>query len=253
MFDFSGRTILLTGAGGGLGRQLTLELVEAGARVIATDLSQDRGDELKAFVAEGGGQTDLVRYWVADQSNSKTLVDRIKEIFAAEGDVDSVINNAAIYPSTPAADLPLEEYAGVLRVNAEGSVAWTTAALPGMKRLMFGRVINIASITFDLGFAGLSSYVASKGALIGLVRVWAREFGPYGVTVNAISPGAFQTDAERIHPDPAAYNQRVLDAQALKRRGTPADFAQLAKFLLSENAGFITGQNIRVDGGWVAR
>ena len=91
----------------------------------------------------------------------------------------------------------------------------------------------------------------SKGALIGLTRAWAREFGPYGITVNAVSPGAFPTDAEKIHPDPEGYTRFVLEHQAVKRRGRPGDIANALMFLASERSGFITGQTLNVDGGWV--
>jgi NAD(P)-dependent dehydrogenase (short-subunit alcohol dehydrogenase family) len=93
--------------------------------------------------------------------------------------------------------------------------------------------------------------VQSKGALIGLARSWAREFGKYGITVNAISPGAFPTDAEKIHADFAAYEKRIYDHQAIQRRGTPEDISNILMFLSSDAASFITGQTINVDGGWV--
>ena len=95
------------------------------------------------------------------------------------------------------------------------------AALPGMRANGWGRIVNVASVTFYGGWANLSPYVASKAALVGLTRAWAREFGAYGITVNAIAPGAFPTDAEKIHPDPDGYTRYVLDHQAVKRRGRP--------------------------------
>src|SRR3546814_5471438 len=100
-----------------------------------------------------------------------------------------------------------------------------------MRARGWGRIVNIASVTFYGGWALLSPYVASKGALVGLTRAWAREFGPDGVTVNAIAPGAFPTDAEKIHPDPEGYTRFVLDHQAVKRRGTPDDIAEALAFL----------------------
>jgi NAD(P)-dependent dehydrogenase (short-subunit alcohol dehydrogenase family) len=104
-----------------------------------------------------------------------------------------------------------------------------------------------------MGMAELSAYVGSKGALIGMARVWARELGPFGITVNIVSPGAFQTAAETIHPDPEGYSRFVISQQAIKRRGDPVEFTKLVAFLLSDEAGFITGQNIRIDGGWVTQ
>lgn len=97
----------------------------------------------------------------------------------------------------------------------------------------------------------LLDYVTSKGGIVGFTRALAREIGPDGVTVNAISPGAFPTDAEKIHPNQDAYNQMVLDSQSVKRRGTANDIGNLAVFLSSDGASFITGQLIQIDGGWV--
>ena len=168
-----------------------------------------------------------------------------------EGGVDIVINNAAIYPSKPFEDYTIEEHQQVQRVNVDAGIVCVQAALPGMKAKGFGRIINVASITLHGGWALLSPYVASKAALVGLTRAWAREFGPHGVTVNAIAPGAFPTDGEKIHPDPEGYAHFVLEHQALKRRGTPADIANVLMFLASDMSSFVTGQTINVDGGWV--
>ncbi|HEX6010540.1 MAG TPA: SDR family oxidoreductase, partial [Geminicoccaceae bacterium] len=117
----------------------------------------------------------------------------------------------------------------------------------------WGRVINVASITFFGGWGMLLDYVTSKGGIVAFTRALAREIGPEGVTVNTISPGAFPTDAEKIHPDPEGYTRFVLDHQAVKWRGRPEDIAQALLFLASDRAGFITGQTLNVDGGWVMR
>ena len=145
------------------------------------------------------------------------------------------------------------EIATVFSVNAIAAASLVQMCLPGMVSIGQGRVVNIASNTFDMGMEELTSYVGSKGALIGFTRVWARELGPHGITVNAVSPGAFRTDAEKIHPEPEKYNEFVLSKQALKRRADPIEFAELVTFLLSDHAGFITGQNIRIDGGWITQ
>ena len=137
------------------------------------------------------------------------------------------------------------------RVNVDAAVVAVQAALPHMRERQWGRIVNVSSITFYGGLPLLAPYVASKGALIGLTRAWAREFGPYGITVNAIVPGAFPTDAEKIHPDPEGYSRFVLDHQAVKRRGHPGDIATALMFFASDEAGFVTGQALNVDGGWV--
>ena len=138
------------------------------------------------------------------------------------GGFDVVINNAAIYPSKPFEDYTIEEHQAVQRVNVDAGIVCVQALCRACGRRGFGRIINIASVTLSGGWANLSPYVQSKGALVGLTRAWAREFGPYGVTVNAISPGAFPTDAEKIHPDPEGYNalrSRSPGGQAPRRAG----------------------------------
>jgi NAD(P)-dependent dehydrogenase (short-subunit alcohol dehydrogenase family) len=119
-----------------------------------------------------------------------------------------------------------------------------------MKAAGRGRIINISSVTISGGWSDLTPYVQSKMALVGLTRSWAREFGRHGITVNAVAPGAFPTDAEKIHPDLPAYEKRIYEAQALQRRGAPADIANILMFLASDAASFITGQTIHVNGGW---
>jgi NAD(P)-dependent dehydrogenase (short-subunit alcohol dehydrogenase family) len=114
-----------------------------------------------------------------------------------------------------------------------------------------GAIVNIGSITLGGAWANFVPYVASKGALLGLTRALARELDPAGIRVNAVSPGAIPTDAEKVHPDPAGYARWVLEHQSLQRRGTPSDVADAVLFLLSDRARFVTGQNLHVNGGWL--
>ena len=160
------------------------------------------------------------------------------------------MNNAAIYPRREWTEITAEEWDRVLAVNLRGYFLCARAVFDSMRERGRGRIINLSSLTFFIGFSHLLDYVSSKGAVIGFTRSLAREVGPSGVTVNAIAPGAFPTDAEKIHPNPEQYNQFVLDQQSLKRRGTPEDIANLVVFLASDAASFITGQTIVIDGGW---
>ncbi len=241
------RTVLYTGAAGGLGLPATLALIAAGWRVVALD--HDRG-KLDALAAAASGRRGLVVRDL-DLSDLAGLREELDRLAGQLGGFDAVINNAAIYPSKAFEDFTIEDYQAVQRVNVEAGVVCVQAALPGMRRKGWGRIVNIASITVYGGWPLLSPYVASKGTLVGLTRAWAREFGPYGVTVNAIAPGAFPTDAETIHPDPEGYARFVLDNQSVKRRGEPGDIANALLFFVSERSGFVTGQVLNVDGGWV--
>ncbi len=248
MNDFSGKTILYTGAAGGLGLPTTVLLLAAGATVIAVD-----NDPVKtaALADAAAGHTDRLVIARLDLSDADRLKEELGTFSRQVGGFDIVINNAAIYPSKPFENFTIEEHQAVQRVNVDAAIVAVQVALPHMRERAWGRIVNVSSITFYGGLPLLAPYVASKGALIGLTRAWAREFGPYGITVNALSPGAFPTDAEKIHPDPASYSQFVIGRQAVKRRGHPGDIAHALMFLASDAAGFITGQTLNVDGGWV--
>jgi NAD(P)-dependent dehydrogenase (short-subunit alcohol dehydrogenase family) len=242
--DLNGKTVVLTGASAGIGAATALELSQAGCNLV---LTSRRMEKLEALAASLPGPSALLAADIAEAGVSEQLLALAKERF---GRADVVINNAAIYPSKPFEDYTVEEHQAVQRVNVDAGIVAVQAALPGMRAKGFGRIINVSSITLSGGWANLSPYVASKMALIGLTRAWAREFGPDGVTVNAIAPGAFPTDAEKIHPDPEAYNRMVLDAQSIKRRGTAHDIANAIAFFASDETGFVTGHTLHVNGGW---
>ena len=249
MFSVAGKTILYTGAAGGLGLETTLNFLRAGARVVAIDHDPKKIEELKNK-ADAEGLIGLSIY-ALDLSDLQALRPALETISKEAGGFDVVINNAAIYPSKKFEDYTREEMQKVQHINVDAGIVCVQVALPHMRDKGWGRIINIASVTAYGGWALLSPYVQSKGALIGLARAWAREFGGYGITVNAIAPGAFPTDAEKIHPDPDGYTKFVLEHQAVKRRGSSKDIASALMFLASDEAGFITGQTLNVDGGWV--
>jgi len=243
------RVVLYTGAAGGLGLDTTILLMRRGATVVAVDNDPAKVAALEAAAGGvDGGRLVVSTTDLSDLTGFRAELDRLLRDL---GRFDVVINNAAIYPSKPFEDFTVEDHQHVQRVNVDAGIVAVQAALPGMRDRGFGRIINVSSITVSGGWANLSPYVASKAALIGLTHAWAREFGPYGVTVNAIAPGAFPTDAEKIHPDPAGYNASVLAAQAIKRRGTADDIAAAIAFFAADEAGFITGQTLHVNGGWV--
>ena len=247
--SIQGKTILYTGAAGGLGLPATLHFLRAGATVLAVDHDAAKLAMLSA-AADGirGGRLVTLQ---ADLSDLEGFRMGLAEQAESLGGLDVVINNAAIYPSKPFEEYSIADHQAVQRVNVDAGIVAVQVALPTMRAQGWGRIINIASITFYGGWANLSPYVASKGALVGLTRAWAREFGAHGITVNDLSPGAFPTDAEKIHPDPEGYTRFVLDHQSVKRRGDPADIAAALAFLASDAAGFISGQVLNVDGGWV--
>lgn len=171
---------------------------------------------------------------------------------ASAGPFDILVNNAAMIISKPFEDFSLEEYEEQLRVNSSAVFALTRACAPAMKSKGWGRIINLTSLSMNGQWEGFAPYIASKGAMLGLTKGLARELGPYGITVNAIAPGAVVSDAEnRVFADRLdQYNKWILERQCLKSRIEPQDVADLAIFLASDSARMITGQNIGLDGGW---
>jgi len=247
-FSLKGRRVLYTGAAGGLGIDTTRTMLDAGATVLALDHDAGNIARLRAAVPTALAQRlHIVKVDLADAPALQAQLDRL----VSDGAIDVVINNAAIYPSRPFEEYSDEELTRVHRINVGAAVQIVRAALPGMRDQRWGRIINITSITLSGGWENLLPYVQSKGAMLGNTRAFAREFGKWGITVNAISPGAFPTDAEKIHPDPDGYERMVLERQSVKRRGHAGDIASTILFLASEEAGFISGQTIAVDGGWI--
>jgi NAD(P)-dependent dehydrogenase (short-subunit alcohol dehydrogenase family) len=243
--SLEGRVAIVTGGGGGLAEGICATLAASGAAVAAVDRSLEKAERVVQLASSG-----RCIALEADVSDKASVDAMAQKVISELGGIDIVVNNAAIYPLRPWTEIEEEEWDRVMAVNLKGYFLCARAAYPSIRERGKGRIINVASITFFIGWSGFLDYVSSKGAIIGFTRTLAREVGPEGITVNAISPGAFPTDAERVHPDQEALNRRILDQQSLKRRGTPEDVGNLAAFLASDAASFITGQTIMVDGGW---
>jgi 3-oxoacyl-[acyl-carrier protein] reductase len=249
---FADRTVVITGAAGGLGSGMAAAFAAEGAAVALVDLPDSPGEEVAGRInaAETGapGRAFFAPCDLADLAAARQL---ITDLAARQGGLDVLINNAAIYPRKEVAEYSTEDWQAVQRVNVDAAFVCAQAALPAMRAAGSGRIINVSSITFFGHTPFLVPYVASKGALVGLTRALAREVGQDGITVNAIAPGAYPTAAEAIHPDLESYNAFILEQQAVKRRGTPADIANAALFLAAPETSFVTGQLLVVDGGWV--
>jgi NAD(P)-dependent dehydrogenase (short-subunit alcohol dehydrogenase family) len=247
-FGLEGRVALVTGAGGGLGEGICASLAAAGAAVACVDRSEEsaaaRAEQLRAAGA------DAVAV-VADVSDEASVDAMARRVVDELGGIDILVNNAGIYPSRPWLEVSVEEFDAVQATNVRGYFLCARACHASLAGRGHGRVVNVSSITISGGWENLLAYVTSKGAVVTFTRALAREVGKEGITVNCIAPGAFPTDAEKIHPDPEGYVRLVLERQALKRRGTPDDVGNLVRFLASDASSFITGQLVAIDGGWV--
>ena len=251
MNDLADRTVLLTGALGSLGRAQARLLCEAGARVLALDRpDRDDADGIVAGFADGTpGEASYVGHDLGDLAATEAVGRRLAD---EHGRIDVLINNAALIINKPFEDFSIEEYEEQLRVNSAAAFALVRAVAPGMKAAGRGAVVNFCSLTLNGRWDGYVPYVASKGAMLGLTKSLARELGPHGVRVNAVSPGAVVSEAEeRVFGDRAQeYADWVVENQCLKRRIEPEHVARLVRFLVSDASDMITGQEIGIDGGW---
>jgi NAD(P)-dependent dehydrogenase (short-subunit alcohol dehydrogenase family) len=240
----AGKVALVTGAATGIGQAYALRLAADGADVIAVDIEDS--SETVAQVADGGGRATGIRCDVADEASVAAMG---KEA-ASFGHVDILVNNAGIYPFTPLGDMTFADWRRVLAINLDSLFLVTQQFLPAMRAKGWGRVICVSSGMFHNATPGAAHYVTSKGGVIGFVRGVSSEVGTEGVTVNAVAPGLVRsTGTSKGYHDSAGLFERVASVQAIKRTQVPDDLDGVISFLASEDAGFITGQTLVVDGG----
>ncbi|MGC9537537.1 SDR family NAD(P)-dependent oxidoreductase [Streptomyces sp. UG1] len=239
----STRVAVVTGAGGGLGAAIVRRLAGDGFTVAALDIADTVG-------TEASGESAGVRRWLCDVSDPVATRRTVQEIGEAYGAVDVLVNNAgllsgrsSLLETTPA------ELHRFFDVNAVGPLLMVQACLPLLKESAYrGRVINVASRTFFTGAPGQIAYVASKGALIGMTRVMARELGEHRITVNAVAPAQVATPGTRAHSGEEVFAE-TMRRQAIQEFVTPENFAGLVSYLASPDAALVTGQTLVCDGG----
>jgi NAD(P)-dependent dehydrogenase (short-subunit alcohol dehydrogenase family) len=251
MQAFAGRTVLLTGGLGSLGRAQAEAFVSAGADLLLLDRPDHAHAQqiVEQLRTNGPGTVRYVGQDLGDLEGARRTVAALAD---EVGGVEILVNNAALIINRPFESFSISEYEEQMRVNAGAAFALTQAVAPGMKARRGGSIINFCSVTLCGEWEGYVPYVASKGAMLGLTRSLARELGGYGVRVNAISPGAVVSEAEtRVFGERAVeYDNWVLKRQCLAGRIQPQDIAAAVLFLAGDGARMISGHMLEVNGGW---
>lgn len=242
----AGKTIILTGAAGGIGLPFACRLLDEGASVVLTDIRTNA--EVQALV----GNNSRAVFTQADICSENDTENLVASAISRFGHIDVLINNAGLFPSLarqPLEQLTREDWEEVLRVNVIGTFNCIRAVVPEMKICKRGKVINVASNAVHKGLACLLHYVASKGAIMAMTRALAVELGAYGISVNAIAPG-YVLHSETAKTD-HSRNQQVIAKRALQRTEIPEDLLGTIAFLSSDDSDFMTGQTLVIDGGEV--
>ena len=242
-----GKVALVTGASRGIGRAIALKLAAEGAKVAINYAGNTaKAEEVKTEIEKNGGEAILVQADVADSAAVETMVNTVVEKF---GQIDILVNNAGITRDGLMMRMKDEDFDAVINTNLKGVFYCTKLVSKLMMKKRSGRIINMASVVGLMGNAGQTNYAAAKAGVIGFSKSAAKELAARGITVNMVAPGFIDTDMTAAMTDKA--KEMTLTGIPLNRMGTPEDVANAVAFLVSDNASYITGQVINVDGGMV--
>ncbi len=252
MFELKGKVALVTGARRGMGRTHAVALAAQGAKVIVTDIDEGECLSVVEEITAAGGEAVC---FTLNVSNAKEVDSVITQAVKKFGRLDILVNNAGIYQPKPALELTEEEWERTIDINLKGQFLCAKRAAQEMAKNNWGRIIGIASIAsggVGVGIGGSAHYTASKGGVIGMSETLAVEWAPLGITVNVIAPGAIDTPMTQAGNIPKEQMDALLSGVPLKRIGKPEEVSAAVVFLASEEASYITGATLYVDGGWLA-
>ena len=242
-----GKCAIVTGAAKGIGKAIALKLASLGANIVLNyRSSEEKAIETENEIKALGVEVLRVKGDISNISDVENLINTAKENF---GKIDIMVNNAGITKDTLILRMKEEDFDSVINVNLKGVFNCLKTITPVMVKQREGKIINLSSVVGLSGNAGQVNYAASKAGVIGMTKSLAKEVGARGITVNAVAPGFIETDMTEVFGD--KFNEEAKKAIPLKRLGKPEDVANVVAFLASEDANYITGQVIQVDGGMV--
>ena len=242
--SLNGKIALITGGAQGIGRFISEELAGQGAHVVLGDINHEGAEKTAAEIRVSGGQASAVRIDVSSATDVQGVFDSILKEYKP---VDIVVNNAGITRDGLLVRMKEVDWDLVLNINLKGSFLCSQQAAKQMMKQKSGSIVNIASIVGVMGNFGQSNYSASKSGLIGFTKTLAREVAPRGIRANAVAPGFIDTEMTRVLEE--SVRSKLIEQIPLARLGQPEDVARCVSFLVSENASYITGQVINVNGG----
>ena len=250
MFSLEGHIALVTGSAQGLGNQIARGMLQAGAKVVLSDISQAALDKATAALKEEGHEVPGYAFDISNEEQVEAAVSRIEN---EVGPIDILVNNAGIHKRDLLIDMPVENWRKVIDVNLTGAFITGRAVARGMIKRNYGKIVNISSINAMMVRPNIGNYCAAKGGILTLTKSMATEWGQYNINVNAVGPGYFLTALTKPLSEDPEFDAWVKSEVPLRRWGDPTkDLAGVAVMLASNAADYISGQTIYVDGGWDA-
>ena len=241
--SLKGKTAVVTGGAKGIGRAISLQLAKDGAAISVWDLDADGAQETVALITRDGGRAIAC---AGDAASAEAIQSALARTRTELGPVTILVNNAGMTGFCPIQDISEDAWDRMMRVNLKGPFLCTQASLPDMLAAGWGRIVNISSSSAQTGSPRMTHYAASKGGVIGFTKALAMELAPLGITVNNIPPGFVDTPMLRGAP---INVETTIAASPMKRIGLPEDIAAACSYLVSEAAGYVTGQTLSVNGG----
>ncbi len=249
MGKLENKTAIVTGASSGIGRGIAKEFAGEGANVVVSDVNREGGEKVVKEIEDSGGKAIFVETDVSDTEDVDELVETTLNEYSK---IDILVNNAGVYIQKPVTEMEIDEWDKVIDVNLKGVFLMIRRVAEEMVKNEEGKIINLSSIAGEVGYPNSSAYSATKGGIIAMTRALALELGPKGINVNAVAPGVIKTAMTEDLLEDETVKEQMLANTPIGILGEPEDIASAVTYLASQDADFVTGETLFVDGGWLS-